>query len=114
MTPSDKLREIAEKWGWFVKTISLDNHRFELNKNPEQLLSDLTALISEGYVSKEKAGYPKEFVEWIGDDCSPCYLGREEDDYGKWVVFKRGSMEHKAEFDTLDELFNYWKENEQC
>ena len=38
MTPSDKLREIAEKWGWFVKTISLDNHRFELNKNPEQLL----------------------------------------------------------------------------
>ena len=54
MTPSDKLREIAEKWGWFVKTISLDNHRFELNKNPEQLLSDLTALISEGYVEKSK------------------------------------------------------------
>ena len=79
----------------------------------EELMERITALISEGYVSKEKAGYPKEFVEWIGDDCSPCYLEREEDDYGKWVVFKRGSMEHKAEFDTLDELFNYWEENEQ-
>jgi hypothetical protein len=54
MTPSDKLREIAEKWGWFVKTISLDNHRFELNKNPEQLLSDLTALISEHYTANEE------------------------------------------------------------
>ena len=79
----------------------------------KELMERITALISEGYVSKEKAGYPKEFVEWIGDDCSPCYLGREEDDYGKWVVFKRGSMEHEAEFDTLDELFSYWKENEQ-
>ena len=76
-------------------------------------VSDLTALISDGYVSKEKVGYPKEFVEWIGDDCSPCYLEREEDDYGKWVVFKKGSMENEAEFDTLDELFNYWKENER-
>ena len=108
-----KLREIAEKWGWFVKATSFDMTQFELNKDTEQFLSDLTALISEGYVSKEKAGYPKEFVEWIGDDCSPCYLEREEDDYGKWIVFKRGSMEHEAEFDTLDELFNYWKENEQ-
>ena len=77
------------------------------------LYADLTALISEHYVSKEEAGYPKDFVEWIGDDCSPCYLEREDDDYGKWVVFKKGSMEHEAEFDTLDKLFNYWRENEQ-
>ena len=54
MSNTDKLREIAEKWGWFVKTISLDNHRFELNKNPEQLLSDLTALISEHYTANEE------------------------------------------------------------
>ena len=93
-------RDLAQKW-------EIDLHRQKI------LLSDLTALISEWYVSKEKAGYPKEFVEWIGDDCSPCYLGREEDDYGKWVVFKRGSMEHEAEFDTLDELFNYWANNEK-
>ena len=54
MTTSDKLREFAEKWGWFVKAISLDNHRFELNKDPEKCLSDLTALISEHYVEKAK------------------------------------------------------------
>ena len=75
MTPSDKLREIAEKWGWFVKTISLDNHRFELNKNPEQLLSDLTALISEHYTANEEVDKMVEeklreeliaYVKWYG------------------------------------------------
>ena len=50
-----KLREIAEKWGWFVKATSFDMTQFELNKDTEQFLSDLTALISEGY-------YPKEFL----------------------------------------------------
>ena len=49
-----KLREIAEKWGWFVKAISIDMTRFELNKDTEQCFSDLTALISEGYVEKSK------------------------------------------------------------
>ena len=75
MTTSDKLREIAEKWGWFVKTISLDNHRFELNKNPEQLLSDLTALISEHYTANEEVDKMVEeklreeliaYVKWYG------------------------------------------------
>ena len=103
-----KLREMAEQ----MREI-LEKHNGMTFLNISGYVSDLTALISEWYVSKEKAGYPKEFVEWIGDDCSPCYLGREEDDYGKWVVFKRGSMEHEAEFDTLDELFNYWANNEK-
>ena len=49
-----KLREFAEKWGWFVKATSIDMTQFELNKDTEQCLSDLTALISEGYVTKEK------------------------------------------------------------
>ena len=75
MTPSDKLREIAEKCGWFVKTISLYNHRFELNKNPEQLLSDLTALISEHYTANEEVDKMVEeklreeliaYVKWYG------------------------------------------------
>jgi len=99
MTTSDKLREFAEKWGWFVKAISLDNHRFELNKDPEKCLSDLTALISEHY-------YPKEFVLWAHSqdywlfDSLTCL----------WV-----SDEPKAfqEEKTTDELFEYWKEDEQ-
>ena len=110
--PETALRELAIKH--FPAEHETERYTRLQKMRREELISDLTALISEGYVSKEKAGYPKEFVEWIGDDCSPCYLGREEDDYGKWVVFKRGSMEHKAEFDTLDELLNYWKENYQC
>ena len=111
MTNKQKLREIAEKWGNGYEVDENGNYQsLDLSR---ELFSDLTALISEHYVSKEEAGYPKDFVEWIGDDCSPCYLEREDDDYGKWVVFKKGSMEHEAEFDTLDKLFNYWRENEQ-
>ena len=115
-----KLREFADKWGIREDDEPTfdphtENPYYGYSRRTKQCLSDLTALISEGYVSKEKAGYPKEFVEWIGDDCSPCYLERKNDDegYGKWVVFKRNSVEHEAEFDTLDELFNYWKENYQ-
>jgi predicted nucleotidyltransferase len=47
------IREFAEKWGWFVKATSFDMTQFELNKDTEQFISDLTALISEHYVSKE-------------------------------------------------------------
>ena len=65
MTNEQKLREIAEKWGWFVKATSFDMTQFELNKDTEQFLSDLTALISDGYVSKDKVGYPREFIEWM-------------------------------------------------
>lgn len=98
MTTSDKLREIAEKWGWFVKTISLDNHRFELNKNPEQLLSDLTALISENY-------YPKEFTNYCIKNVDYCRdMGKE------WYqIMASGILILK----TLDDVYNYWKENEQ-
>ena len=98
MSNTDKLREIAEKWGWFVKTISLDNHRFELNKNPEQLLSDLTALISENY-------YPKEFLLWTGENC------QYYPDTNEWMYFE--SPMTQQYFKGTDDLFNYWKENEQ-
>ena len=53
MTPSDKLREIAFKWG--CRTIP--SHDFTDDKyedKSKELLSDLTALISEGYVEKAK------------------------------------------------------------
>ena len=55
MTNSEQaIREFAEKWGWFVKATSFDMTQFELNKDTEQCLSDLTALISEHYYPKEK------------------------------------------------------------
>jgi len=50
MTPSDKLREIVDK------TFPLFGSRLDEWRKVERdmLLSDLTALISEGYVSKEE------------------------------------------------------------
>ena len=49
MTTSDKLREIAEKWGWLMHPI------FETPVDKvNSCLSDLTALISENYVDKAK------------------------------------------------------------
>ena len=55
MTTSDKLREFAEKWS----TEIAGNYDDELDvvtmlTNEDELLSDLTALISEDYVEKAK------------------------------------------------------------
>jgi len=53
MTPSDKLREIAVKWcPWSEKTSFKRNGKDYVPFN--QMVSDLTALISEGYVEKAK------------------------------------------------------------
>ncbi len=55
MTNSEQaIREFVDKWGWFVKATSIDMTQFELNKDTEQCLSDLTALIEEHYVKKEE------------------------------------------------------------
>ena len=48
MTTSDKLREIAEKWARPI------NSPHDDEEATQEVLSDLTALISEGYVSKEE------------------------------------------------------------
>ena len=53
MTPSDKLREIAVKWcPWSEKTSFKRNGKDYVPF--DQMVSDLTALISEGYVEKAK------------------------------------------------------------
>ena len=53
MSNTDKLREIAVKWcPWSEKTSFKRNGKDYVPFN--QMLSDLTALISEGYVTKEK------------------------------------------------------------
>lgn len=48
MTPSDKLREIAEKWARPI------NSPHDDEEATQEFLSDLTALISENYVEKAK------------------------------------------------------------
>ena len=103
-------REIAVKWcPWSEKTSFKRNGKDYVPF--DQMVSDLTALLEQHKEMIIADMYPKEFIEWIGDDCSPCYLERKEDGYGKWIVFKKGSMEHEAEFDTLAELFDYWLKN---
>ncbi len=100
MTPSDKLREIATRHFPVEEKLSNNSLYNQLQQSSQDnLLSDLTALISEHY-------YPKEFLLWTHSqgywlfDSLTCL----------WV-----SDEPKAfqEEKTTDELFNYWKENEQ-
>ena len=77
--------------------------------NEPTFLSDLTALISEGYVSKEKAGYPLEFIEWLIKD-QEIFFGELNEEY----ILNDNIHVDGRKLQTIDELFNYWKENEQC
>ena len=52
MKPSDKLRGFADKWG-FSQDKTEEGFLID-NDRTKQCLSDLTALISEGYVEKSK------------------------------------------------------------
>lgn len=74
----------------------------------EELISDLTALISEKQVEYF------EFAKWIGFESSRLYY-RDLDE--KWIrtifIIDENPHEEYEEY-TTDELFNYWKENEQC
>lgn len=96
MTTSDKLREIAEK---YFPCVGTKNDREYRKMEQDALVSDLTALISEHY-------YPKEFVLWLviqdywGMDILTC----------KWTNDEPTAFQEEK---TTDELFEYWKENEQ-
>ena len=95
MSNTDKLREIAFKWG--CRTIP--SHDFTDDKyedKSKELLSDLTALISEGY-------YPKEFVMWLSYNSSHYVIKTQN----RWW------SNSQDKYMTLDELYDYWKENEQ-
>lgn len=88
MTNEQKLREIIEKY---------DEQPYS---DISGCVSDLTALIEEHY-------YPKEFVEW--------YLTEASNDRRRiypycYMIWVNGEG---IGFDTFDELFNYWKENER-
>lgn len=86
MTTSDKLREIIERY---------DEKPYS---DISGCVSDLTALISEHY-------YPKEFLLWTGENCQYYPYTNE------WMYFE--SPMTQQYFKGTDELFNYWKENEQ-
>ena len=86
MSNTDKLREIAEK------------HKFGYHEYVDHVVSEYTALISEHY-------YPKEFLLWTGENC------QYYPDTNEWMYFE--SPMTQQYFKGTDELFNYWKENEQ-
>jgi len=104
MTPSDKLREIVDK------TFPLFGSRLDEWREVERdrLLSDLTALISEDYVEKKDAGYPLEFVEWLIKD-QEIFFGELNEEY----ILNDNIHVDGRKLQTIDELFYYWKENEQ-
>ena len=96
MTPSDKLREIAEKWGFSQD--KTDEGFLIDNDRTKQCLSDLTALISEHYTANEEVdkmveeklreeliAYDKYASRWIdnyraetAEDCVDEYLKSKE------------------------------------
>jgi len=96
MNSTEALREFAVNNGHREYFANTNGNGF--NANP-RFLSDLTALISEHY-------YPKEFVRWMFKGC-PFIIG--ENGAGNIIAF---SVRDGKQF-TFDELFNYWKENEQ-
>jgi len=104
MTTSDKLREIVDK------TFPLFGSRLDEWRKVERdrLLSDLTALISENYVEKKDAGYPLEFVEWLIKD-QEIFFGELNEEY----ILNDNIHVDGRKLQTIDELFYYWKENEQ-
>ena len=88
MSNTDKLREIAFKWG--CRTIP--SHDFTDDKyedKSKELLSDLTALISEGY-------YPKEFVMWLSYNSSHYVIKTQN----RWW------SNSQDKYMTLDELWH--------
>ena len=111
MNSTDALREFAEKYKSKVNYIDrgLDEKLSVENYwNTQQLLFDLTALISEDYVEKKDAGYPLEFVEWLIKD-QEIFFGELNEEY----ILNDNIHVGGRKLQTIDELFNYWKENEQ-
>lgn len=124
MKPSEQaIKEFAEKWaqewseitGWYKSQTMYD-----------YMLSDLTALIEEHYVEREEhekatelnvalkldldaakieIALNRKFILWTGENC------QYYPDTNEWIYFE-SPMTQKY-FKGTDELFNYWKENEQ-
>ena len=88
MTPSDKLREFADKYGFSQD--KTDEGFLIDNDRTRQCLSDLTALISEHY-------YTREFLLWFHDNVQ--IESREE----TFLVY------NDIRFYTLNEVRDFWQ-----
>ena len=102
---SAAIREFAEKW--CLRVIECMKDDDYIMHDPEGLLSDLTALISEHYVSREDAGYPLEFIEWLIKD-QEIFFGELNEEY----ILNDNIHVGGRKLQTIDELFAYWKDNE--
>ena len=91
MTTSDKLREIAEKWARPI------NSPHDDEEATQEVLSDLTALISEHYVAKE------EVDKMVSERLREELIEFDAWGYGSYT-------ENKAIIDDVDE---YLKSKEQ-
>ena len=124
MTNSEQaIREICEKYtdGEAVDSISTPAVGGYFS-----MMKDLTALISEHYVSREEheaiakmaealkadmnaakleLALMRKFILWTGENC------QYYPDVNEWMYFE--SPMTQQYFKGTDELFNYWKENEQ-
>jgi len=93
-----KLREFAEYMsGWI-----LPNDPTVVGN----IMIQLTALISEHYVSRENAGYPLEFIEWLIKD-QEIFFGELNEEY----ILNDNIHVGGRKLQTIDELFAYWKDN---
>lgn len=89
-------REFAEKWMPMVRY-----------KDKERFIECITALLEQYKEVITVDMYPKEFVEW--------YVVEVSNDRARiypycYMIWVDGTG---IGFDTFDELFNYWRENEQ-
>lgn len=106
MTNSDTaIREFAIKWGRQCLDMMVGQEC--IIDDSEAMLSDLTALISEHYVSREDAGYPLEFIEWLIKD-QEIFFGELNEEY----ILNDNIHVGGRKLQTIDELFAYWKDNE--
>ena len=115
MTTSDKLREIARKHFPIDKDVKNNTIYNQIQQSKQDsLLSDLTALL------EQHKAVMMGFTEWVGLN-TPIFLYYRNTDK-KWVMtiitpienpvlHMTDNFEYKEY--TTDELFNYWKENEQ-
>ena len=104
-----KLREFCEKQVPLSKELKKEVlYNLIQQAKQDECLADLTALISEHYVSKEDAGYPLEFIEWLIKD-QEIFFGELNEEY----ILNDNIHVDGRKLQTIDELFNYWKENER-
>ncbi len=104
MTTSDKLREFVIQWG-------------QKGMFDKKLYSDLTALISENYVSREAYNVLKEHYQsaLAAKDIERDYIDKYyyPKEFVRWMMRTNIYMSINPRKDKVKQLFNYWKENEQ-